>query len=321
MGIGRISVDDLSDFVTECDALGGIADPRVAKYVADFTLSYRSAINETLDPFGDEYFRQQMALYREIAGRDIDQSTGELMPLDVPTHAASANPYNTADLSFMTKHVRSVATAMLIAKLPPNADVLDIGSGWGLSSEVIAFCGATVTSVDINPLFVDLASQRAKRLNLPIDARQGNFDHFEIDKKFDVAFFYECLHHALRPWVVVENAGRHLKEGGKIVFSGEPVYPYWKNWGLRLDAVSIYCIRKFGWFESGWSAEFIIAAFSRAGFKLELVPHVGLENGPVGIAHRTNERAVFDLGVAAPSSSLRVATRHRLLQWIRGGRK
>ncbi|KQV83968.1 class I SAM-dependent methyltransferase [Rhizobium sp. Root1220] len=317
MGIGHISVDDLSDFVAACDALGGIADPKAMNYVTDFSLSYRSVVNEQLDPFGDEYFQQQIALYREIAGRDIDQSSGEMMPLDVPAHAAAVNPYNTTDLAFMTKHVRAVATAMLIAKLTPKADVLDIGSGWGLSSEIIAFCGGSVTSVDINPLFVDLVTERAKRLNLPIDARQGNFDHFEIGKKFDVAFFYECLHHALRPWIVIENAGRHLKDGGKIVFSGEPIYGYWRNWGLRLDAVSVYCIRKFGWFESGWSREFIVSAFTKAGFKLELVPHVGLENGPVGIAHRINEMAEFDLGVAAPSSSLKIAALRRLSRWIR----
>lgn len=299
MGVGRVSVDDLSDFVAECDALGGITDQRVIDYAADFSLVYKSAINERLDPFGDEYFNQQIALYSEIAGREIDQSSNEMTPLDVAVHAAAANPYNSGDLTFLTKHVRAVATAMLVAKLPSRADVLDIGSGWGLSSEIIAFCGGAVTSIDINPLFVDLTTRRSRRLNLPIDAHQANFDSFEVDKKFDVAFFYECLHHALRPWIVIENAGRHLKYGGKIVFSGEPIYNYWKNWGLRVDALSVYCIRKFGWFESGWSPDFIVSAFRRAGFTLNLVPFLGLENGPVGIAHRTSETAVFDLSRAA----------------------
>jgi SAM-dependent methyltransferase len=304
MGAGSVSAQNLDEFIAKVDALGGIASPEALAYMADFKFQYGTVIDESLDPFGEEYFRQQCALYSEVSGRSIDQETGEIYQIDVDYHAGGINPYRTSDLAFMTRHVRAVATAMMIAQLPPEAEVLDVGSGWGLSSEIIAYCGGKVTSVDISPLFVDLVDRRSRRLGLPITATQGNFDHFNVGGQFDAAFFYECLHHALRPWIVVENVGRHLKPGGKIIFAGEPIFDQWCNWGIRLDAVSVYCIRKFGWFESGWSKSFIKSAFNKAGFDLDLVPFLGLENGDVGIAHRTDERADFNLTATAPGKAL-----------------
>jgi len=318
MGAGLVSVENLDEFIAKVDELGGIASPEAAAYVADFKLLYRTAVDETLDPFGEEYFKQQCALYSEVSGRCIDQETGEINKIDVDYHAGGVNPYRTNDLAFMTRHVRAVATAMMIAKLPPEAQVLDVGSGWGLTSEIIAYCGGIVTSVDINPLFVDLVDKRSRRLGLPISATKGNFDDFAVEKRFDAAFFYECLHHALRPWNVVENVGRHLKPGGKIIFAGEPIFDQWQNWGIRLDAVSVYCIRKFGWFESGWSKRFIKLAFKRADFHLDLVPFVGLENGDVGIANRVGESADFNLMATAPGKALEmVVWRSRALSRIK----
>ncbi|MBU6296156.1 MAG: methyltransferase domain-containing protein, partial [Planctomycetes bacterium] len=50
----------------------------------------------------------------------------------------------------------------MAANLPPGASILDMGCGWGLSSEAMAFSGASVTAVDINPQFVELIEKRAK---------------------------------------------------------------------------------------------------------------------------------------------------------------
>jgi hypothetical protein len=78
-----------------------------------------------------------------------------------------------------------------------------------------------------------------------------------------------------------------LKPDGKVFFAGEPINElWWKNWGLRLDACSIYCIRKHGWFESGWSEPFLHHMFDRLGWHLTLHKGVGLDGGAVGVAHR-----------------------------------
>jgi 2-polyprenyl-3-methyl-5-hydroxy-6-metoxy-1,4-benzoquinol methylase len=78
----------------------------------------------------------------------------------------------------------------MMADLPCDAAVLDAGSGWGMSTEMMAFCGAAVTAVDINPLFVELVRRRAERLGLPVTAVCSPFDAFDTDRRFDLLFFY-----------------------------------------------------------------------------------------------------------------------------------
>jgi SAM-dependent methyltransferase len=168
---------------------------------------------------------------------------------------------------------------MQAASLPPGANLLDMGAGWGLSSEFFATLGCDVTSVDINPAFIELINKRQERHGMPITAKHGAFDTFVPSNDFDAVFFYECLHHAMRPWELMSRLRRSLKPGGKFLFAGEPVYDGWRSWGIRLDAISVYCVRKFGWLETGWSKSFISNCLVRAGFLPQIdmisLPEVG----------------------------------------------
>jgi SAM-dependent methyltransferase len=152
-----------------------------------------------------------------------------------------------------------------------------MGCGWGLSSELAAYLGLTVIGVDVNPSFVRLVNERAKRLGHAISAVASTFEDFNAVQPFDIALFYECLHHSVRPWVVICRLAEDLQIGGRLVLAGEPVNDiWWKHWGLRLDALSVYCVRKFGWFESGWSIRFIEEVLYRSG----LIPKSHLDNDP-----------------------------------------
>lgn len=294
----------LDDFVAECDRMGGLNTPETQKFLAHFEVIYDTKIDERLDPFSDEYFQQQVNLYCELSGRSLDQESGELAPLDVDAHVSSVSPYNLTDIRFLSKHTRAILTCMMMANLPPSASVLDAGCGWGLSSEAMAMCGANVTALDISPNFAELVRRRAARLGLPIEVVRCAFDSYETEKQFDLLFFYECLHHSLKPWETLSHLGKHLKTDGKIMFAGEPVNSnWWKNWGIRLDSGSIYCIRKFGWWESGWTVDFIIQCFARAGFNLVVYQNVGLDNGLVGAALRTYTTARFDLSLMDPMNA------------------
>lgn len=288
MGVGQVSTGDLDDFVEECDRLGGIAHPEARSFVADFSLDFDTAVDTGLDPFSSAYAEQQVALYTEIARRPLDQNANELLSFDVEPLARAANPYASNDVRFISRQVRAIQTCVMMAHLPPCARVLDMGSGWGLSSEAIAFTGAQVTAVDINPLFVELVRGRAERLGLPIDAHVGTFDSFQDDRTFDMLFFYECLHHSTDVVRTLSHLAPLVAPDGKIVFGGEPINQHWwPGWGLRLDPESVYCMRKHGWWESGWSEPHIVQCFARAGWDLQMFPHVGLDNGSVGIATRT----------------------------------
>ncbi len=109
------------------------------------------------------------------------------------------------------------------ARLPERPRVLDLGAGWGLSSEFLATLGCIVDAVDINPKFVELIQRRQKHHRLPVSASAGTFDDFSIAVLYDAVLFYECLHHALRPWKVVERCAQVLKPNGVLMFAGEPI--------------------------------------------------------------------------------------------------
>ncbi len=292
MGAGLVSASDLDEFVAECDRRGGIASPEAAEYVADFSLSFVTDVDADLDGYSEEYARMQLDLYREIAGRDIDQHSNEMHELDVAEHVGTANPYASADCDLMAKHARTILTSVVVADLPPGATVLDMGCGWGISTEMFGFCGCRVTAIDINPLFVDLVARRSAARGYDVEAQVCAFEDFESNERFDLIFFYESFHHAIYPWQTIDRLSANVNRGGKFVLAGEPIQElWWSSWGLRLDAPSVYCMRKFGWFESGWSEAFISDCFRRSGFELTLLPGIGFQHSPIGVAVRPDEHA------------------------------
>jgi 2-polyprenyl-3-methyl-5-hydroxy-6-metoxy-1,4-benzoquinol methylase len=279
---------DLPQFVAESDRLGGPGNPACDQYWAGVEYRPDIVVDQSLDPFGEDYVGQQLALYREMSGRDFDQLSNEHTTLDVAKHVAATNPYDHGSPGGLALHIERLSRAIRLGAPPRGSRFLDMGCGWGLSSEVAAYCGLAVTAVDVNPDFVDLVNGRAARMNLAIAAQQGEFDTFESDDRFAMILFYECFHHALRPWDLLARMARHLEPEGRIVLAGEPINSiWWTHWGLRLDPLSVYCIHKFGWLESGWSAEFLKAAFQRAGLAVQISDHPEGEVGFTVIGSRT----------------------------------
>ena len=322
MGIGLFRSDDLDQFVRECDDKSLLATPVGRKHLSGFRLSFKTRVDQSLDPFSADYFQQQLELYREISGRELDQETGELTPIDVDAHAAGSNPYNQPNIGYIARHVRAIQGSLMAANLPPSAEILDMGCGWGLSSEAMAFAGARVTAVDINPQFVDLIRKRAARLGLPIEAVVSNFDSYTDSRRYDLVFFYECLHHSLRPWETLARMVPLLKPEGRIMWAGEPVNrSWWRHWGLRLDPESVYVMRKYGWWEGGWSVEFVTRCFERCGMSLRVIPRIGLDGGPVGFAVRKEvaSKVLPDLSVAGTFRSRLHASMQLWPWWLAAG--
>ncbi|MFO7886385.1 MAG: class I SAM-dependent methyltransferase [Desulfobacteraceae bacterium] len=291
MGAGIVHSNDLDDFVTECDRLGGIQSKDAIPFLSDFSLRFSTKIDETIDPFSEAYVNMQIELYKELSNRELKQTTGELTFVDIEQNVSTANPYGSKDINFIAKNAHAVLSSLLVSQVPSHAKILDMGCGWGLSTEMFAFCGAEVSAVDINPSFIELVDRRAKRNGYDVKVYNDQFDTFTSDTLFDLIFFYECLHHSIRPWDTIKRLSGYLAPNGKIAFAGEPITDmFWKNWGVRLDSFSVYCIRKFGWFESGWSEIFIEQCFNQAEFDLYLLPHVGLDSGIIGVARLSGDQ-------------------------------
>jgi SAM-dependent methyltransferase len=276
---------DLDAFVAETDRRGHVGSPDVIAFWDQCEFTHTTKLDQDLDPFGAAYVGQQLDLYRELSGRDLDQSVNELAAFDLAAHVSAVNPYAHLPAHDVAKHVARLSCGLMQSDLPAGSNLLDIGCGWGLSSEIFAYTGLRVTAVDINPAFVELVNVRARQRNLPIEAVQGTFEALP-QGRFDAAAYYECLHHAVRPWEALEAVARVLRPGGKLLILGEPINNYWKNWGLRQDPLSIYCIRKFGWFESGWSLHFLRNCIERSGFRLSFCHEAGEKIGWVIVAER-----------------------------------
>ncbi len=291
-----VRAHELEEFVATSDSLGGPNAPGCVDYWKGFRYVPTYSVNQSLDPYGDAYFAEQLALYEEISGRKLDQLANELLDFDVKLHIDAPNPYNHPDPSILAGQVATLASACQAAGASRGNKVLDMGCGWGLSSETLAYCGLDVDAVDINQGFVDLVNGRAERLGLPIQAYKSNFDTFEPARgtQYSFSLFYECFHHATKPWELMERVVSMLEPTGKFILAAEPVQSnWWIHWGLRLDPLSVYCIHKYGWFESGWSEEFLCDMFARNGLTHSSIPvgndptavHVGTQIEPVAQAN------------------------------------
>ncbi|WP_181168865.1 class I SAM-dependent methyltransferase [Mesorhizobium sp. B2-4-17] len=274
-----ITPDNLDAFIAYSDSLGPPSSPQVEHFWRGMKYVPSARVSERLDPFGEEYVAGQVAVYREIARRDVDQQVNELTDFVMADHIAGANPYTHQPPVSVALHVGRVSRAIERSGLQIGDHVLDMGCGWGTSCELMAFCGLEVTGLDINPRFIELVNTRAKRIGHKVGAVQGSFESIPGDRLYDAALYYESLHHAVKPWETLSLVHNRLKPGGKLMLAGEPVNDIWKYWGIRTDPLSVYCIRKFGWFESGWSADFISKCVKRCGFEIE---HFEVEPGSIG---------------------------------------
>lgn len=270
-----ITAQDLAAFVAKSDELGGPGRPATEEYWANFTYRPAVMVDTALDPDSGEYLTQMLELYTEISSRTLDQKTNELTHLNIGELIDLESPYAFQDPGQRAIHYLRLSKSIQVANLGRSARVLDMGCGWGLSSELLAQLGCHVSAVDINPSFVELVRQRANRLGLRINVIQSTFEEYVTEPmSFDAVLFYECFHHAVKPRDLLRNMYSFLKQSGTLILAGEPIQDlWWPNWGLRLDALSVYCIRKFGWFESGWSESYLRKILAENNFLPVIYDH------------------------------------------------
>lgn len=294
---------DLDEFVRESDRRGGPYAPDCTAYWMRWAYKPKVRIDQGLDPRSDAYCRQQLALYEEMSGRRFDQYANELTEFDLERHVAAPNGYDHPDPRILAHQMAQLGHVFRRVRMLRGQHLLDMGCGWGLSSEFAATVGLTVTAVDINPKFVELVRRRAERLGLPIQAVMGSFDDVALPASYDHVLFYECLHHAYKPWELIKKLADRLTPNGRFLVAGEPLIGDWKHWGMRLDPLSAYCIRKFGWYETGWSLEFLCSLFEQLGMGVEVD-----RGGDVG-QYGANFIAGFDVSKRVPAvTSLSLGT-------------
>ena len=236
-----------------------------------------------LDPMSDAYFDQQMRLWKVLSNvdrgyvADIDEAEAPIDDVDAVRRPGFYIWRSDGAVPAASDHVLATGMLMKHSGLKPGMWALEYGAGFAQAALAFARMGVNVDTVDISSKFCGYVKEQAEffRVNLtPFNAHFG--DNPRANQKYDLIWFYESFHHCVDFKNVVGKLKHHLTPTGKILLAGEPIFkreylavPY--PWGLRLESEVIATIRKFHWFELGYSEDFITNLFVNHGYSAEWI--------------------------------------------------
>jgi hypothetical protein len=79
--------------------------------------------------------------------------------------------------------------------------------------------------------------------------------------------FYESFHPCADHLAVLERPHRVVRPDGVVLFAAEPVQRLGYPWGPRLDGLSVWSSRTYGWLELGFDLQYFDEALARTGWK------------------------------------------------------
>ena len=242
-----------------------------------------------IDPLSSDYAAQQQRLWSSVTGieRDylptIDEKEESLTDVDAVRRPGYFIRRDADSVEYAAHHL--IASGMILkhSGLKPGDSALEYGAGFGQTALTLARLGVAVDTVDISKVFCGYVTQQAAFFKVPLTSFEGEFGwNPRGNHEYDLIFFYESFHHCADFRRVVHAVKRHLAPNGCVLLAGEPIVrtgnsylPY--SWGLRLDAESIVQIKRFGWFELGFTEDFLVSLFSGAGFsarRIECEPSI-----------------------------------------------
>ena len=98
--------------------------------------------------------------------------------------------------------------------------VLDIASGEGYGSALLASGATRVTGVDIDPQTVQGATQKYSSNNSNLEFKQGSADNIPLHSGlFDVVVSFETIEHHDNHVEMMREIKRVLKLGGLLIIS------------------------------------------------------------------------------------------------------
>src|SRR3954471_14116942 len=233
-----------------------------------------------LDPFSAEYKALALRLYHDLRGNEADylperdERSGLALPADL---WRDVSPWSFRDAGFVGEFLLSWGQIMRALALPPDseASVLEYGSGSGQLLLFLARLGLRVAAVDIDAASLGLLQAQAAAMRLDIRTEQAGFGEGFGAERFDRIVFFEAFHHAIDFVALLRRLRQRLRPGGRLILCGEPVVdaptpgvPY--PWGPRLDGLSVFCIRRHGWMELGFTEAFLIEALHRHGWLVDV---------------------------------------------------
>lgn len=271
------SLSELDAFLDECTQ--GAAEPtaEALERMGKAYLKVPKSIRIPSDPHSADYRKAQEDLYAYVAGRP-HASENEATAFEFEAVKNDFFPYNTGSGAFVGEQLLKQGFAIRHMGLPRGARVVEFGAGWGNLTVQLALMGYRMTAVELNAPSIALMGHRASLHGKTIDfARSDMLDFAETTREsFDAALFLASFHHCPDHQRLVAALGRILPPQGRIIFADEPIAPSQHPalpfpWGLRLEAPSLYFVRRHGWLELGFQAGYFKAMLSRHGWKCDVV--------------------------------------------------
>jgi SAM-dependent methyltransferase len=225
------------------------------------------------DPFADTYRAWTWDLYRRISGRATYDTAHEASPFDLALALARPFPYQSGSPALVGRdlvargHILDTLAKTMPSARPPGCRprVVEFGAGWGnLTADLVA-TGLDVTVVELDPQFCSLIGQRCTGPG-DLTIHQGDMVEFATDEPFDAAVFFESFHHCADHLALLANLHRVVRPDGVVLFAAEPIQSLDYPWGPRLDGLSVWSSRTYGWLELGFDRRYFDAALARTGW-------------------------------------------------------
>lgn len=292
------TLEDLDAQLVLVDEAGARSDDELRSVLASFEFRLSQLVPD--DPYSEAYRSQQHELYLNISGMTSYTPANELSEWlqDIEKASRIPFPYYTHSAQTVGDQLMALGFIIKTMNLAAGASVLEFGPGWGNTSVAMARMGYAVTAVDIEPKFTELIGRRAKMLEVPLRTICGSFgpvlDNAGIPEAFDSVLFFECFHHCADHLKLIKQLHGMLKDSGIVVFASEPItedFPV--PWGVRLDGMSVWSIRRFKWLELGFKESYFVRTMLKYGWIVEKKTCVDTHLGVIFLARKNSGRYEF----------------------------
>lgn len=264
--------EDLDRELDEAAVLAKTSDAAFREKLQELCYVCQPEPNQDTDPLSMDYRAAQLRLYERIAGKPYAVSN-EHTDFNFDEALRWPFPYASRSANLVGDYLISYGHFIKSMQLPAQAKVLEVGSGYGPLTLHLASMGYQMTCLDISRPLLDYVQARTRSLPTPVHTICGDMTSVEIPGTFDAIIFYESFHHCLDHVQMLKRVPMLLNPDGLLAFAAEPIVPDHSEivpypWGLRMDGLSIWSIRRWGWLELGFQQGYFQKLLENLGWSV-----------------------------------------------------